>query len=73
VSISANDFWAFSGAPLNVSGSGATGDTDAQYMAPAATPAQSLNNYSTWNGAGINSEPINTSLIGPESTGPHPY
>ena len=73
VSISANDFWAFSGAPLNVSGSGATGDTNAKYVRPAAQPAQSLNDYSTWSGAGINFQPINTTLIGTAPAGAHPY
>ena len=63
-SITGNDFWAFSGAPLNVAGAGATGDASATYDPPAAAPAQSLADYSAWSGAGIGFAAIDTSQIG---------
>jgi parallel beta-helix repeat protein len=73
VSISANDFWSFAGAQLLVAGSGASGDSNPTYVAPAAQAAQTLANYSTWSGAGINFQAIDTSHIGLDPSGPHPY
>jgi hypothetical protein len=70
VSISSNDYWAYSGAALNVAGAGPTGDSDAHYNPPAAYAAQSLSDYSSWSGLGIAFQAIDTSLIGVTPTGP---
>lgn len=68
VSVSNNDFWAYSGASLNVGGSVASGDSAAKYVAPASQAAQSLSGYSTWSAAGIGFKAIPTSQIGLLST-----
>ena len=61
--ITRNDYWAFSGSPLNVQGIGAQGDTAPSYDPPASQPAQSVSDYATWSGAGIRFKAINTSRI----------
>ncbi len=61
--ITRNDYWAFRGAPLNVQGTGAQGDTAPSYDPPASQPAQSVSEYATWSGAGIRFKAINTSRI----------
>ena len=63
VVITGNDYWAFSGAPLNVQGVGAQGDTAPQYEPPASQGAQSLSDYAGWSGAGIGFKAIATSRI----------
>lgn len=63
VSISGNDYYAFTGATQYVRGTGGSGDTNPAFVAPAAQVAQSLADYATWSGAGINFQPIKTSLI----------
>ncbi len=63
VAIAGNDFWAFSGASLNVQGVGATGDTAPRYHPPASQAAQSINDYATWSGAGIGFKAIDASAI----------
>jgi parallel beta-helix repeat protein len=73
LSISGNDYWAFSKATLNVSGSGANGDVAAKYVAPASAAAASETSYAGWSGAGIGFKAIDTSLIGPAPSGAHPY
>ena len=73
VSVTGNDFWSFNGAALHAGGSGAGGDTNAAYVAPASQSPQSLSGYGSWSGAGINFAAINTSMIGLAPTGPHPY
>ncbi len=71
--ISGNDFWAFSGAPLNVAGAGATGDAAANYNPPAPTAAQTLDDYAGWSGAGIGFTAIDTADIGPVAATPACY
>jgi hypothetical protein len=65
ISISANDFWSYAGAALNVGGTGAFGDSAAKYVPPAPAAGSSLSSYSGWSGGGIGFQSINTSLIGP--------
>ncbi len=50
---------------MNVTGSGANGDSAPQFVQPSAQPAQSLGDYANWSGDGINFKAINTALIGP--------
>jgi hypothetical protein len=59
--VSGNDYWAYSGAALNV-----TEDTNPANVAPAPQAAQDLADYASWSGAGINFVAIDTSLIGPD-------
>jgi hypothetical protein len=73
VSISGNDFWAYSNVGLNVGGTGPGGDSGARYNPPAGSAAQSVGDYATWAGGGINFKAIDTSQIGVAPTGPHPY
>ena len=73
MTISGNDYWALSGAPLNVGGPGAQGDSAAKYIPPAAQTAQTVNGYASWSGDGIKFQPINTSLIGTMPAGEHAY
>ena len=61
VKIFENDFWAFGGAPLNVNGTGADGDTAPQYDPPASQSAQLTSDYSSWSGAGIGFKAIDVS------------
>ena len=64
VSVKGNDFWAYSGVALNVGGAGPTGDSAAKYNPPGPHAGLSISDYASWSGAGINFQPINTSLIG---------
>ena len=64
ISIAGNDYWAFSGAPLNVAGTNASGDSAAQYNPPAAHAAQSISDYGTWSAPGINFQAIDVADIG---------
>jgi hypothetical protein len=73
VSIKGNDFWSYTGAPLNVAGTGAGGDSAAAYAAPAAQAAASLAAYAGYGAPGIGFQAINTSLMGVAPAGPHPY
>jgi hypothetical protein len=74
VLVTSNDFWAFTGAPLYVTGgTSAGGDAHPYFVAPASQDATSLAGYASWSGAGINFQAINTSLIGLHPTGPAPY
>jgi hypothetical protein len=59
-----NNYWAFSGAGLNVLGSGAQGDTAPAYVKPADRPAATLADYGNWTAPGIGFQPIDTSKIG---------
>ena len=60
ITVTGNDYWAFSGAPLNVQGAAAAGDLAPRYEAPARQPASSLSDYAMWSGAGISFEAIGT-------------
>ena len=74
-SISGNDYWSFSGAPLNVAGSGPTGDTAAQYTPPAPGPALGLPDYATWSAPGIgfaSIDPFQIGLLPPSTAVPEP-
>ena len=73
VTISGNDYWSFAGAALDVAGSGASGDTAAHYVKPAAAAATTLANYARWSGDGIGFQAINTSAIGLAPSGAHAY
>lgn len=73
VTITANDFWAYSNVGLNVGGSGAGGDSAARYNPPGPAAATTLSDYGTWSGAGINFAAIDTSQIGTAPVGPHAY
>ena len=70
ITISGNDFWAFSGAILNVAGAGATGDEAATYNPPAALDADSLGDYGKWSYTDklYHFMLINTAAIGLEPT-----
>ncbi len=61
--VTRNDYWAFTGAPLNVQGTGAQGDTAPSYDPPASQPAQSVSDYASWSGAGIRFKAIDASRI----------
>lgn len=64
ISIAGNNYWAFSGAPLNVAGTNAAGDSAAQYNPPAAHAAQSISDYAAWSAPGINFQAIDVADIG---------
>ncbi len=71
--IANNDYWAFSGAALNVGGAGASGDKSAHYVPPASAAAQTLAGYGSWSGGGINFQAIKTAMIGLAPSGAHAY
>ena len=73
ISISANDFWAYSGVTLNVGGTGSHGDSAAKFVAPAAKAAQVISDYATWSNAGVGFKAVDTTLIGLAPIGAHAY
>jgi hypothetical protein len=81
VSISENDFWTFSGAAMNIGGSGPRGDSAPVFAPPAsgaalatgASAAQATGDYASWTGGSSSFHPIDTSQIGLAPAGPHPY
>ncbi len=73
VSVTGNDYWAFSGAQQYVAGSGAGGDTAPHYVQPSAQQPSSLAGYTSWSGDGINFISIDTSAIGLAPHGAHAY